>query len=69
MALIYVGNVDRRTTEANVRSVFETYGPVANVNLMPGFAVVEVTDEQQAQDAISALSEKNSWVLRTIAAA
>jgi RNA recognition motif-containing protein len=69
MAFIYVGNIDRRSTEANVRSVFEMYGPVANVNIMPGFAVVEVIDEQQAQDAISALSEKDSWVLRTLAAA
>ena len=69
MAFIYVGNIDLRSTEATVRSVLEMYGAVANVSLMPGFAVVEVKDEQQAQDAISALSEKGSWVLRTIGAA
>jgi RNA recognition motif-containing protein len=69
MAFIYVGNIDRCSTEASVRSVFERYGPVANVTTMPGFAVVEVTDEQQAQEAIYALSERDSWVLRTIAAA
>lgn len=62
MALIYVGNVDRRSTEANVRSAFEVYGPVANVNLMPSFAVVEMIDDKQAQNAISDLNQ-SSWVV------
>jgi len=68
MALIYVGNVDRRTTEANVRSAFEVYGPVLNVSLMPGFAFVEMIDDGQVENAISALNERGSWVVHTIAA-
>jgi len=68
MALIYVGNLDRRSTEANVRSVFEVYGPVANVNLKSGFAVVVMTDDRQAQKAISELNNQGSWVVCTMAA-
>ena len=69
MAVIYVANVDRRTTEANVRSVFEVYGPVANVNLKPGFAFVEMHDDGQAQNAISDLNTQGSWVVRIAPAA
>jgi hypothetical protein len=68
MAIIYVGNVDRRSTEATVRSAFEVYGPVANVNLMSGFAVVEMMDDRQAQNAISDLHYQSSWVVRPVAA-
>jgi RNA recognition motif-containing protein len=45
MALIYVGNVDPRSNEAVVRTVFEAYGPVASITLMPGFAFVEMMDD------------------------
>jgi len=69
MALIFVGNVDRRTTEANVRSAFEVYGPVAKVKLMPGFAFVEMIDDGHVQNAISELDRHGSWVVRKIAAA
>jgi RNA recognition motif-containing protein len=66
MAVIYVGNVDCRNTEAYVRSVFEVYGPVGNIKLKSGFAVVEMADEGQAQKAISDLNSQGSWVVRTI---
>jgi hypothetical protein len=75
MALIYVGNigylgdVDRRSTEANVRSAFEVYGTVANVHLMSGCAFVEMMDDGQAQNAICGLNDQSSWVVRSIAAA
>jgi len=69
MALIFVGNVDRRTSEANVRSAFEVYGPVLKVNRMAGFAFVEMMDDKQAQNAISELDRQGSWVVRTIAVA
>jgi len=68
MAIIYVSNIDRRSTEANLRSVFEVYGPVASVNLLPGFAFVEMKDEGQAAHAISDLSNHGSWVVRTLPA-
>ena len=68
MAVIYVGNVDRRSTEAYVRSVFEMYGPVANVNFKSGFAVVEMIDDRQAQKAISDLNHHGSWVVRNLEA-
>jgi RNA recognition motif-containing protein len=68
MALIFVGNIDRRNTEANLRSVFEVYGPVATVDLKLGYAFVEMDDNGQAQKAISDLNSQGSWVLRTLAA-
>ena len=67
MATIYVGNVDRRYTEANIRSVFEVYGPVANVNVVSDFAVVNMVDNQQAQKAVSDLNDaRSSWCVRTM---
>jgi RNA recognition motif-containing protein len=66
--VIYVGNIDRRSTEANVRSAFEAYGSVARVNLMGSFAFVEMTDDKQAQTAISDLNDQGGWVVRTLAA-
>jgi len=66
MAVIYVGNLDRRITEANVRSVFEIYGPVVGVKVTSGFAFVEMIDEGQAQKAIYDLNNQGSWVVRAI---
>ena len=67
MTTIYVGNVDRRCTEASVRSVFEVYGPVANVNILSDFAVVAMIDDQQAQKAIGDLSDgRTSWWVRKL---
>ena len=68
MTVIYVGNIDRRSTEAHIRSVFEKYGPVAKVRLTSGFAFVEMADDEQAQKAISDLDNQGSWVVRTVAA-
>jgi len=46
MTLIFVGNIDHRTSEVNVRSAFEVYGPVAEVKVMAGFAIVEMMDDK-----------------------
>ena len=67
MAIIYVGNIDRRSTAENVRSVFEMYGPVANVSFVSDFAFVEMLDDEQAWKAISDLNYQGSWVVRTMA--
>ena len=69
MTVIYVGNVDRLSTEENIRSVFEMYGSVASVNLMSGFAFVNMVDDQQAQKAISDLHNQSSWVVHTLSVA
>ena len=65
MAVIYVGNIDRRSTEASVRSAFELYGAVSSVTLRSGFAFVEMGDDGQAQNAVVEMNNRTSWVLRT----
>ena len=68
MALIFVGNIDHRSTESNIRSAFELYGPVVAVDLKLGYAFVEMVDNVHAQKAISDLNNHGSWVVRTLAA-
>ena len=68
MALIYVANVDHRSTEANLRSAFEVYGRVEAVKLLSGFAFIEMSDDAQAQLAIYELNRYTSWVVRSTAA-
>jgi len=61
---IFVGNLDFAATEAQVRSLFESYGAVDRVNLVTdrdtgrprGFAFVEMSDEAAAERAIAALN-------------
>lgn len=67
MKNIFVGNLDFATTEAAIRSLFEAYGAVDRVSLVTdrdtgrsrGFAFVEMTDEAEAERAISALNGYN----------
>ena len=66
MALILVGDVDRDSTEANVRSLFEAYGVVANVSFVSDFAFVEMPDAQAAQKAISDLNWQGNWMVRPV---
>lgn len=66
MALIYVGDVDRNSTAANVRLLFEAYGPVANVTFLSDFAFVEMLDNRQAQKAISGLNKQGNWMVRPV---
>ena len=60
---IYVGNLNYRVQEEDVKDVFETYGNVSSVKLISdrvtgrakGFGFVEMENEQEALDAIENL--------------
>jgi RNA recognition motif-containing protein len=64
MKNIYVGNLDFATTEQDLRSLFEAYGQVDNVNIAKdkfsgqprGFGFVEMADEAQGERAIAELN-------------
>jgi RNA recognition motif-containing protein len=64
MVLIYVGNVDFRSTEAHLRTAFEVYGQVQHVYIVSSFAFVEMTDEAEADKAIRHLDTSTAWFLR-----
>jgi cold-inducible RNA-binding protein len=61
---IFVGNLDFAATESGIRSLFEPYGTVDQVNLVTdrdtgrsrGFAFVTMNDSAEADRAISALN-------------
>ena len=67
MKNIFVGNLDFSVREEAIRSLFENYGVVERVSLMTdretgrsrGFAFVEMTNEGEAERAISALNGSN----------
>ncbi len=62
---IYVGNMNYATTEDEVRDLFAQYGEVESVALIEdrytgqskGFGFVEMSDEDAATAAISALDQ------------
>jgi len=64
---IFVGNLDFKATEEGVRSLFERYGVVNSARIMTdretgrsrGFAFVEMENENEANQAISALNGYN----------
>ncbi len=64
MKRIFVGNLDFGATEAAIRSAFEQYGAVEQVNVITdrdtgrsrGFAFVEMTDSSEADRAIAGLN-------------
>jgi RNA recognition motif-containing protein len=64
---IFVGNLDFGVREEAIRALFETYGAVERVSIMTdretgrsrGFAFVEMTNEGEAERAISALNGSN----------
>jgi RNA recognition motif-containing protein len=64
---IFVGNLDFSVREEAIRALFETYGAVERVSIMTdretgrsrGFAFVEMTNEGEAERAISALNGSN----------
>ena len=64
MKKIFVGNLDTVSTEAAIRSLFESHGTVDGVKIITdrdtgrsrGFAFVEMADSAQADRAISALN-------------
>ena len=64
MKSIYVGNLDYKTGEQELRQIFEGYGQVENVNMVRdqysgqprGFAFVEMANDEEAQKAIAAVN-------------
>ena len=60
---LYVGNLSYRTTDAELRREFEKYGTVDSVDIIndretgrsKGFAFVEMSDNNEANEAIRAL--------------
>ena len=64
---IYVGNLSRRTTEAELRQAFEAFGQVSSTAIIKdkfsgesrGFGFVEMPDGAEAQAAISGLNGKD----------
>ena len=64
---IYVGNISYNTSEDDLRDLFSRYGEVTAVRMITdrdtgrskGFGFVEMTDDDQAKEAISALDSKD----------
>jgi RNA recognition motif-containing protein len=63
---VYVGNLNYKTGEDTLRTLFAEYGEIESVNVIrdratgqpKGFAFVEMATEQAAQAAIDALNGK-----------
>ena len=63
---LYVGNLSYETNEETLRTLFAEYGQIESVNLITdrytgrsrGFAFVEMSTEQAAQEAMSGLNGK-----------
>jgi RNA recognition motif-containing protein len=63
---LYVGNLSYDTTEDTLRTLFAEYGQIESVRLISdrytgrskGFAFVEMSTEESAQEAISGLNGK-----------
>jgi RNA recognition motif-containing protein len=64
MKNIFVGNLSFKTTEHDIRALFETHGAVDRVNVVTdrdtgqprGFAFVEMHDDSEGERAIAALN-------------
>ncbi len=64
MRNIFVGNLSFKTTEHDIRSLFEAYGSVDRVNVVTdrdtgqprGFAFVEMTNDAEGDRAIASLN-------------
>ena len=67
MKNIYVGNLDFRTTEEELRQLFEGYGTVERVNMIRdrdtgqprGFAFVEMTNDAEAEKDVAGTNGAN----------
>jgi RNA recognition motif-containing protein len=61
---IFVGNLNFNTSEADLRQLFEPYGPVDRISIMTdrdtgrsrGFGFVEMTNAEDGEKAIAALN-------------
>lgn len=64
---IYVGNLDFKTTEDELRTLFQGYGQVERVNIVRdgdtgqprGFAFVEMNNDGEAEQAIAGVNGSN----------
>ncbi len=64
MTNIFVGNLSYQATQADLQSAFEAYGNVERINVVTdretgqprGFAFVEMSDSEAAQNAITHLN-------------
>jgi cold-inducible RNA-binding protein len=64
MFVIYVDNIDKPDCEADLRALFERYGPVAWVEtlgpnetgLQRGFALIDMPDAAEARAAVAGLN-------------
>ena len=56
---LYVGNMSYNTTEGDIRTLFEAFGPIADVRIIgdKGFGFVEIPEENM-QAAIDATNGK-----------
>jgi RNA recognition motif-containing protein len=62
---IYIGNLNYRVREDNLKSVLEEYGEVSSIkvikdrdtNRSKGYAFAEMPNDDEAKDAISGLNE------------
>ncbi|MBD3178322.1 MAG: RNA-binding protein [Candidatus Latescibacteria bacterium] len=70
---IYVGNLSYDTSEDDLRKAFEAHGEVDSVSVITdrhsgrskGFGFVEMSDENEAKDAMENLNE-NDFMGRTL---
>jgi len=60
---IYVGNIGHHNTEQNVQSAFEIYGKVEKVDIIAGFALVDMANPSDAAKAIAELNSVTGWYL------
>ena len=57
---IYVGNISRESSEAEIRALFEEFGEIDKIRdnytkMLKGFGFVEMTDQTAAEKAIKEL--------------
>jgi RNA recognition motif-containing protein len=66
MKNLFIGNMSFKTTETDLRSLFEPFGEISRVNVVTdrdtgqarGFGFVEMTNDGEAQKAITSLNGK-----------
>jgi cold-inducible RNA-binding protein len=64
MTKLFIGNLDFRASEDNVRQLFAAYGPVNRVDIIKdrdtgqprGFGFVEMTNQADAENAMAGLN-------------
>ena len=66
MKNLFIGNMSFKTTETDLRSLFEPFGEISRVNVITdrntglarGFAFVEMAHDEEAAKAITSLNGK-----------